>query len=73
MGNLHLRFDEGRVGRGFPSPSLLLYRLCKRLKTRREGSTDTSAQSTIDLYSLVTQANNGIEIGGAGGRIISKE
>ena len=27
VGNLHLRFDEGRVGRGFPSPSLLLYRL----------------------------------------------
>ena len=27
MGNLHLRFDEGRVGRGLPSLSLLLYRL----------------------------------------------
>src|ERR1022692_3756210 len=27
VGNLHLRFDEGRVGRGLPSPSLLLYRL----------------------------------------------
>src|ERR1700733_14189366 len=25
VGNLHLRFDEGRVGRGLPSPSLLLY------------------------------------------------
>jgi len=29
-GNLHLRFDEGRVGRGLPSPSLLLYRLANR-------------------------------------------
>src|ERR1019366_1927969 len=27
VGNLHLRFDEGRVGRGLPSLSLLLYRL----------------------------------------------
>src|SRR5437762_9739172 len=26
-GNLHLRFDEGRVGRALASPSLLLYRL----------------------------------------------
>lgn len=26
-GNLHLRFDEGRVGRATASPSLLLYRL----------------------------------------------
>ena len=25
MGNLHLRFDEGRVGRAQASPSLLLY------------------------------------------------
>jgi len=24
-GNLHLRFDEGRVGRAMVSPSLLLY------------------------------------------------
>ena len=26
MANLHLRFDEGRVGRAQASPSLLLYR-----------------------------------------------
>ena len=27
VGNLHLRFDEGRVGRAQASPSLLLYRV----------------------------------------------
>src|ERR1051325_2504915 len=30
VGNLHLRFDEGRVGRALASPSLLLYRLMPR-------------------------------------------
>jgi hypothetical protein len=34
-GNPHLRFDEGRVGRGhWPSPSLLLYRLGFRVAAR---------------------------------------
>jgi len=40
VGNLHLRFDEVRVGRGLPSPSLLLYwlRSDPRVLARGSGS-----------------------------------
>jgi hypothetical protein len=34
VGNLHLRFDEGRAGRANASPTLLLYRLGNTPKAR---------------------------------------
>jgi len=36
VGNLHLRFDEGRVGRAQASPSLLLYHPGPSKRTRRK-------------------------------------
>ena len=41
MGNLHLRFDEGRVGRAQASPSLLLYPSDVRMARPRKKRLDT--------------------------------
>jgi hypothetical protein len=44
-GNLHLRFDEGGVGRASASPSLLLYRLRNIRRLRTTGNRAVTAGS----------------------------
>src|SRR5450432_249600 len=59
VGNLHLRFDEGRVGRGFPSPSLLLYRLCKPSQTCVTIPSRARKQAVLGLFSALLRLTCG--------------
>lgn len=51
VGNLHLRFDEGRVGRYLASPSLLLYH--RELRKPQKGNPPHRPSITPDFMIIL--------------------